>query len=361
MVDPQRADIARITFAVLFIGIFALASIWILSPFLPAFIWAVMIVVSTWPLMLKLEEWTGHRRGLAVLGMSVAILLVFVVPMVLAVSAIADNADTASAWLRGLQGRTLQPPPAWVGDLPLVGGRLEAFWNRFAGSQFPELMARAQPYATDIARWVVKQAGSVGMLIVQILLIVVLSAVLYAGGESWARWLMAFGQRLADRRGEAAVRLAGQAIRGVALGVVLTALLQSALAGLGLVVAGVPFAAPLTAVFFVLCVAQLGIVMFLVMLSAVGWLYNGGEIGWAIGLLIWAVFCSTFDNFLRPVLIQRGADLPFILVFGGVIGGMLSFGPIGLFVGPVVLAVAYTLLDAWVRESSAAAEPYADS
>jgi predicted PurR-regulated permease PerM len=181
-------------------------------------------------------------------------------------------------------------------------------------------------------------------------LIVVLSAVLYAGGEDWARWLRAFGQRLAAERGEASVILAGQAIRGVALGVVVTAIVQSALAGLGLAVAGVPFAAPLTAVMLFLCIAQLGPVMFLLLLGAAGWLYNSGQTGWAIGLLIWAIFVGTMDNFLRPILIKRGADLPFILIFGGVIGGMLSFGPIGLFVGPVILAVAYRLLDAWVME-----------
>jgi predicted PurR-regulated permease PerM len=211
-------------------------------------------------------------------------------------------------------------------------------------------MVRAQPYARDVLRWVVAQAGSLGLLVVQILLIIVLSAVLYAEGESWARWLKAFGYRLAAERGEASVILAGQAIRGVALGVVVTAIVQSALAGIGLMVTGVPFAAPLTAVMLFLCIAQLGPVMFLMLLGAAGWLYDSGQIGWAIALLIWACFVGLLDNFLRPVLIRSGVDLPFILIFGGVIGGMLSFGPIGLFVGPVLLAVAYTLLDAWVSE-----------
>jgi len=350
--DPSRNDLARITLAVLFIGTLTLASFWILRPFLPAFIWAIMVVVATWPLMLKVEASLGGRRGPAVLFMSVAMLLVFFLPMVLAISAIADHADTASDWLRSLEGRELRRPPEWVAGIPLIGPRIAAFRNQFVGSDFPELMARAQPYARDIARWVVTQAGSIGLLLVQILLIVVLSAVLYVDGEAWARWLIAFGRRLAEQRGEAAVILAGQAIRGVALGVVVTAILQSVLAGLGLVVAGVPFAAPLTAVFFVLCVAQLGVVMFVILLTAASWLYNSGQVGWAIALVIWAVFVSLFDNFLRPVLIKLGADLPFMLIFGGVIGGVLSFGPIGLFVGPVVLAVAYTLIDAWVTEQS---------
>jgi predicted PurR-regulated permease PerM len=348
--DPSRNDLARITFAVLFIGGLTLASVWILRPFLPAFIWAIMVVVATWPLMLKVEASLGGRRGLAVLCMSVAMLLVFFVPIVLAINAIADHTDQAAAWLRSMEGSELRPPPEWVAGIPLIGERIATFWNQFAGSEFPELMVRAQPYARGFLRWVVTQAGSLGLLVVQILLIIVLSAVLYAEGEAWARWLVAFGRRLAAERGEASVILAGQAIRGVALGVVVTAIVQAALAGAGLAIAGVPFAAPLTAVMLFLCIAQLGPVMFLMLLGSAGWLYNSGHTGWAIALVIWACFVGTMDNFLRPVLIKRGADLPFILIFGGVIGGILSFGPIGLFVGPVLLAVAYKLLDAWVME-----------
>jgi len=336
----------------MFIGALALASFWILRPFLASFIWAVMVVVATWPLLLKIEALLGNRRALAVVCMSLGMLLLFFVPVVLAINAIVEHADTLSAWLKSLESRQVQPPPQWLAGVPLIGEWSAAAWDRIAGTELPELAARVQPYARDITRWVVTEAGQLGLLMLEILLIVVLAAVLYSGGEHWARWLKNFSHRLAAERGEAAVILAGQAIRGVALGVIVTAIAQSALAGLGLAVTGVPFAAPLTAVMLFLCIAQLGPVMFLMLLGAAGWLYNTGATGWAIGLLIWAIFVGTMDNFLRPALIKRGADLPFILIFAGVIGGMLSFGPIGLFVGPVLLAVAYTLLDAWVMERS---------
>jgi predicted PurR-regulated permease PerM len=351
-VNSARADLARITFAVLFIGALTLASFWILRPFLAAFVWAVMVVVATWPVLIKLEALLGGRRSLAVLCMSAGMFLLFFVPIVLAVDAIVEHTDTASAWLKSLESKQVRPPPDWLAGVPLIGKQSAEAWSRIAGTELPELAARVQPYARSITRWVVTEAGELGLLILEILLIVVLSAVLYAGGEDWARWLKAFAQRLAAERGEAAVTLAGQAIRGVALGVIVTAIVQSVLAGLGLAVAGVPFAAPLTAVILLLCIAQLGPVMFLILMAAAGWLYNSGATGWAIGLVIWAIFVGTMDNFLRPVLIRSGVDLPFILIFGGVIGGLLSFGPIGLFVGPVLLAVAYTLLDAWVMERS---------
>ena len=142
--------------------------------------------------------------------------------------------------------------------------------------------------------------------------------------------------------------LAGQAIRGVAMGVVVTALAQSLLGGIGLAIAGVPLVAVLTSVMFMLCIAQLG--PLLVLLPAVAWLYWSDSTGWGTFLLVWSIFVGTIDNFLRPFLIRQGADLPLLLIFAGVIGGLLSFGLIGIFIGPVVLAVAYTLFDAWISE-----------
>ena len=132
------------------------------------------------------------------------------------------------------------------------------------------------------------------------------------------------------------------------MGVGVTALVQTLLGGLGLAVAGVPMAGLLAAVMLMLCIAQLGPA--LVLFPAVGWLFWTGQSAWGTVLLAWSVVVSTLDNVLRPVLIRRGADLPLLLIFAGVIGGMIGFGLIGIFVGPVVLAVTYTLLEAWIDE-----------
>jgi predicted PurR-regulated permease PerM len=157
------------------------------------------------------------------------------------------------------------------------------------------------------------------------------------------------GQRMAGAQGEGAIVLAAQAIRGVALGVGVTAMIQTALGGLGLAIAGVPFAALLSAVILMFCIAQIGPALML--FPVVGWMYWTGDTGWATFLLVWSTVVSTIDNFIRPFLIRRGADLPLLLIFVGVIGGLLSLGLIGIFVGPVVLAVTYTLLQAWVADS----------
>ncbi|MBP1723126.1 MAG: hypothetical protein H6Q44_831, partial [Deltaproteobacteria bacterium] len=191
------------------------------------------------------------------------------------------------------------------------------------------------------------QAGSVGMMAVQFLLTVVISAILYSKGESAADGVRRFVRRLGGSRGEEAVILAGKAVRGVALGIVVTALAQSVLGGIGLAMAGVPAATLLSAIMFMLCVAQLGAGFVLV--PAVIWLYWGGHNVWGTVLLVVTILVLSMDNFLRPVLIKKGADLPLVLIFTGVIGGLIAFGVIGIFIGPVVLAVTYRLLVAWVE------------
>lgn len=344
--QAQRVDLTRTTLGVLFIGGLALASFWILQPFIPAFVWSVMIVVATWPLLLRVQGRLGRRRAPAVAVMTVAMLLVFVVPLLLAIAVIADHAGDAAAWIAGLASRPVPPVPSWLAGLPLVGERAARAWGELAASGMPELVARIEPYTRDVTRWLVVEAGSIGLVLLQCLLIVILSAVLYSGGESWGGWMTEFGRRLADKRGEEAVTLAGQAIRGVALGVVVTALIQAALGGLGLAIAGVPFPGVLTAIMLVLCIAQIGPI--LILLGGTAWLFASGEQGWGAFMLAWSLTVGIMDNFLRPVLIRRGADLPLLLIFAGVVGGLLSFGLIGLFVGPVVLAVTYTLVDAWV-------------
>lgn len=344
-----RNQLARTTLVVLFIGGLILVSFWIMRPFIAPLIWATMIVVATWPLMRRLQSRLWGRRSPAVAVMVLTLLLVFIAPLTLAIGTIVDHADEIVAWAKRIAVFQLPPPPDWLGTLPLVGERAVALWDYIATAGARELAAQAEPYVGAFTRWFLSEVGSFGVVFAQFLLTLILAAVLYVDGESWARWVLRFGVRLAPVRGVHAVMLAGQAIRGVALGVVVTALVQSVLGGIGLAIAGIPFATVLTAVMFMLCIAQLGPV--LVLIPAVIWLYWSDQSGWGTFLLVWTLFVGTIDNVIRPFLIKQGADLPLLLIFAGVIGGLLSFGLVGIFVGPVVLAVGYTLIDAWVHES----------
>jgi len=352
MSPPQR-DLTRTTLGVLFIGVLIVATLWVLRPFIAPTIWATMIVVSTWPLLRWFEARLWGRRSLAVAVMSLLILMLLVVPLMLAIGTIVRHTDDIVAQAAMLSGFKLPPPPPWVAGLPMVGERAAQLWEQAAAIGSVGLISKLAPYADDIAKWFVSQAGSLGLVFVQFLLTVVLAALMYSGGERAGVAVHRFGRRLAGVYGDNAVTLAGQAIRGVALGVGVTALVQAGLGGIGLAIAGVPFAGLLTAVMLLLCIAQLGPA--LVLVPAVAWVYWSGETSWGTFLLVWSLVVGTMDNFLRPLLIKRGADLPLLLIFGGVIGGLLSFGLIGIFVGPVVLAVAYTLLGEWIKLGEAQA------
>ena len=343
---PRQTELPRIVLGVLFIGGLIVGSFWILEPFLAAFIWAVMIVVPTWPVMLSFQHALGGRRWAAVAVMSVLILAGLFVPLLTALGTLLSHVDDITRWAKEAKTLEIPPPPAWVAGLPFIGERAARLWQDVAVQGVESLSTHVAPYAREVIRWLATKIGTMGALFLQFLLTVVAAAVLYARGEVAADYALRFGARLAGEHGEAAIRLSGQAIRGVALGVVVTALLQALIAGIGLAFAGVPFTALLTAIAFLLAVAQLGAA--LVLVPAIVWLYWIGSPGWGTFLVVIAILTSSVDNIVRPILIKRGADLPLLLIFVGVVGGLIGFGLVGIFVGPVILAVSYTLLRAWL-------------
>ena len=349
MEHDLRRDLTRTVLAVLIIGGLIAASLWIVRPFLAATIWATMIAVTTWPVLRTLQRRLWGKRWLAATVMTAALLLIFVIPLSAAIGTIVANAGEIVDWANRFSDVKLPQPPEFVEKIPIVGEKTANLWREYADKGSEELAEIVRPYASRVATWFVAEVGNFGLVTLQFLLTVVISAILYMIGEDAARWVRRFGRRLAGERGEQVVRLAGLAIRGVALGVVVTAFVQSVLGGIGLAIAGVPFAAVLTALMFMLALAQIGAVP--VLLGGLAWLWWKDETGWFVALLIWTIVVGSLDNILRPVLIKRGADLPLLLIFAGVIGGLFAFGLLGLFVGPVLLAVGYTLLDAWVAEA----------
>jgi len=345
---PPSRDLARITLSVLSIGLLIVVSLWVLQAFLGAAIWATMVVVATWPIMLAVQKRLGGQRWLAVTVMTLAMLLLLVVPLVLAIATIVDHRDDIADGFASIATAKVPPPPDWVEQIPIVGSKIASEWRKLAATAPEDLAASAAPYVRKVLAWFAAQAGTFGLMLLHLLLTIVITAILYSTGETAAKGVRRFGRRLAGDQGENSVILSGQAIRAVALGVVVTAIVQSAAAGIGLAVSGIPYAAVLTAIIFIFCIAQLGPI--LVLVPAVVWLYWSGDSLWGTVLLVWTILVGALDNVLRPILIKRGADLPLLLIFAGVIGGLISFGIIGLFVGPMVLAVTYRLLESWVAE-----------
>ena len=346
---PQ--DLTRITLGVLFIGATLLACFWIVGPFLPAIVWASTLVIATFPLMQRVQQTLWNSRALAVTVMTGVLLLVFVIPFWLAITTILQHAGQIVEFVKGLETFRLPTLPDWIITLPMIGDKLNEGYEGLRDLGLGDIGPQLVPYAGRVTSWFATEVGSLGLVLLQFLLTVVLAGVMYTHGEETAALATRFGRRLAGDRGVAAVVLAGQAIRGVALAVVVTAVAQCVLAGAALGISGVPLASILTAVMFMLCVAQIGPTPVLV--PAVIWLYATGKTGWGTFLLVAMVVVISLDNLLRPVLIKKGADLPILLILAGVIGGLLAFGLVGIFLGPAVLAVSYTLLQTWIVDEDA--------
>jgi predicted PurR-regulated permease PerM len=345
-------ELIRRLAVILGIAATAAVSVWIMAPFLPAILWAGMIALAMWPLLLRLQAVFGGRRWAATSLLTLLLLLGFFIPLLVVIGAIVDHATDAATLARDLSANGLPAPPAWLDGIPLAGHRVAADWRALALLDEPALRARLEPALKVVARWLLGSAGSLLRLFLQVVLTTVITALLYARGEQVAASLRAFFRRVGGEGAEALVLLAGNSVRAVALGVVVTAVVQAVLTGIALALTGVPGATLLGSAALVLCLAQVGPLFILV--AAVAWLYWSQQTTAATALLVASIGLISIDNILKPILITRGANLPLLLVFGGVVGGMFAFGLIGIFIGPVVLAVGWTLVRAWVTEASVA-------
>ena len=328
-----RPDLTRNTFAVLFVCALLVVTGWIVLPFLSASLWAATIVISTWPMLLRVQSKVGGRRGLATTIMVTALLAVVVIPLGLAAAALIGNMDTIVAKASALQTLQLPPPPDWVARIPIRGPKVAAEWQRLAAEGPGSLAAVAAPSGGRLLSWFAARVGGAGGMALQFLLAVILSAVLYMHGETAARGVRKFAARLAGANGERAAVLAASTIRAVAMGVIVTALVQTAIASVGLLVVSMPGAGS----------SHGRGVNALRRSTRTGTRHAAGgrleipqrRFGRRVCSLAFSLVAGTIDNFLRPLLIRRGgASLPLLIIFGGVIGGMIGFGVMGIFVGP---------------------------
>jgi AI-2E family transporter len=219
-------DVTHTTLAVLCIAVLAAASFQVLSPFLTAILWAGIISVTAWPLVLRLDAALGGRRGLTVTIITVAILLLMFVPLVLAIGTIVDHAQDFGEQIRFIQALELPPLPAWVERLPIVGRRAASEWTTLIAMSGDERAAMLAPYLQSALRWMAAEAGSVGAMLLQFLLTAIITAIMLANGETVRNGVASFARRLAGQQGVDAATLAASAVRGVVLGVVGTALIH---------------------------------------------------------------------------------------------------------------------------------------
>jgi predicted PurR-regulated permease PerM len=353
--EVDARDLTRNVLAVLFILGLTAGSLFILRPFLTALVGGTTIAISTWPLLTGLERRWGGRRGLAIASMIALLAIAVLAPLYFGAVATVQSAGALSAWVHDLPNKTLPALPDRLASAPLVGPRLQKAWVELAEGGGEGMRARLSVHTGAILRWLASRVGSLVGMLVQVLLTLGITGLLYARGERVAATLLLFARRLAGPRGEQAARLAALATRGVGLGVVLTPLIQSILAGVGIAAAGVPHVGLLALIVLLSCLAQAGPIPAL--LIPVIWLYARGSVFAATALVAWALVVHISGPIVRPLLIKRGVDLPMVLIISGVIGGVMAFGAVGLFIGPVLLAVATTLLRSWMEDEGTSEMP----
>jgi predicted PurR-regulated permease PerM len=348
--NPRRPafDLARVVLGVAALMLLVGGSLYILRPFLPAIIWGTMIVVATWPILAALQRGFGGRRVPAVALMLLALTVVVILPIYVAVATLSGEAAGIMEFVNSLSAYALPPPPDWLGRVPLAGARITREWQVLSDAGPGSLLTHVQPYATSAARWLITRVSTIGLILLHLFMTLIVCGILYMRGEAASAMMIRLACRIAPATGAQLMSLAALSIRAVALGVIVTALVQAALASVGLWAAGVPYAGVLTALVLILCIAQLG--PLLPLLGAAAWLFAHGNFVTAGVLLVWAAVVATSDNILRPMLIKRGVSLPLVLIIAGVVGGLISFGIVGLFIGPVVLGVTFALMQAWIAQ-----------
>ena len=339
---PSRFDQA-LTLAVL--AMLIIGCYFVLKPFLTALVWAAILCTTTWPLYLRLHARLDRRDALAALAMVLLLSLLMLAPFLVVGATIADNAERMATWGRQLLEAGPPEAPAWVAHLPVIGATVADYWNSMAHDTAQMLSVLSQ-YVEPLRKFAVASGASVLGAVLQLALSIFIAWFMFRDGHLIVARMQAVAQRIAGARGVHLASVATTTVRGVVLGILGTALVQGVVAAIGFWIAGIGAAPLLGLLTFILSPVPVGPP--LVWVPAGLWLINDGQTGWGIFVLLWGTFAvSTIDNVIKPLIISRGSVLPFMFVLLGVLGGAAAFGFIGVFLGPVLLAVGYALLMEW--------------
>ncbi len=331
----------RVLAGALLVGL-ALGCAVVLLPFLSALLWGAILVFTTWPLFTWLRTHTkiGSRAAAGVMVLLTTVLIVL--PIALAVPAGADDANALRRSFEAALAAGLPGAPAWLYAVPLMGPTLAEYWNQWA-ADLSVMVNFFSPYFGMLAENGLKVLLGVASGLVQFIIAIVVAFFFWASGDTLTVYLRRIARRIAGDRAQRLVDVTGATVRGTVYGILGTAIVQGLLTTLGLYVAGVPRPLLLGLVAGLLSVLPIGAPV--VWIPSSLWLLSSGHSGWGIFLACYGLFIiSGSDNVIRPYFIARGAQLPFLLTILGVLGGALAFGLLGIFLGPVLLGVGFTLV-----------------
>jgi predicted PurR-regulated permease PerM len=331
------------------LGLLAFLIYWsfvLLQPFIPVLAWAVVLAVALYPAFDWLSAHIGYRPRIAAFVITIAVLAVFLGPATWLGIGLVDGLRNISDQLTS--GNIAIPsPPESVRDWPLIGAPLHDVWRK-ASENLAALLRELAPHLKPLAGPILAIAGSAGTGTLKFLASVVIAGFLLRPGPQLVATTRSMLTRIVPERSADFLALAGATIRTVVQGVIGVAVLQSLLAGIGLKIAGVPHAGVLAFAVLVLAIVQIGSAP--VLLPVIIWTWMVKDVGSAVLITIYLVLVGLADNALKPLLMGRGLSTPVLVIFMGVLGGTLAHGIVGLFVGPIILAVAWELLMAWGRD-----------
>ena len=317
----------------------------VMRPFVSALLWAVVLCFASWPVYEKLLRWLGNRRTLVATLMTLAMILIILLPFVIVGSSLAENIKDFTAAVRSQIEKGPPEPPAWLAKIPVVGQKTADQWQALAHDT-AKLWTELRRFIEPVSSWLLKAGFGLGRGLLGLALSIFIAFFLFRDGGVLAERLRNTVNRIGGDRGRRLLTVAGNTVRGVVYGILGTALAQAIMAGIGFLIAGVPGVGLLALLtFFSSIVPVFG--TGLVWIPAAIWLFHQGSVGWGIFMLVWGVGVASLDNIVKPLLISQGSDMPFILIFFGVVGGALTFGFIGVFLGPTLLAVGFRIAEEW--------------
>jgi predicted PurR-regulated permease PerM len=351
--DRRHAYIGHAVEASIHIGLLvllAVACLGIMAPFLGIIAWGIIIAIAAHPGQKKLQAILHGRAGLSSIVLTLAILVCLIVPFVLLAGTLVEGLQNLAAQLKD-GTLSIPPPPDNVKTWPLVGVPLSDKWTA-AATNFTSTLQTFAPQLKSIVPRLLAASAGIGLTVLQFVLSIVVAGFLLANARAGGVAARSLAIRIFNENGPEFERLASSTIQSVTTGIFGVALIQAVLAGLGFLFVGLPAAGLWALVFLIAAILQVGA---LVLLPVVIYAFTIVSTTSAVAFLAWCILIALLDNVLKPVLLGRGARVPFWVVFLGAIGGFVSMGMIGLFVGAIVLSVGYKLFLAWLDEGRVAA------
>jgi len=335
---------------IILVVLLALGCVLILRPFVAAILFAAVICITTWPFYMWVLQRLGNRPNLSALAMTLLLSLVVLLPMGVLATSLAEVVPELTEKISEFIEHVPETSPTWVGRLPLVGDYVGTYLQKLAGSR-EELNKVARQFYEPTRNALFKTVALAGEGLLQLVLVLFIAFFFYRDGRTMVERLQAGSRKLAGELGIQMMALTRSTIMGVMIGIVGTAAAQAIVALFGFLLAGVPGAMLLAAATFFLSMIPIGPP--LIWGGAAFWLFDQGQTGWAIFMLVWGLLAiSSVDNFVKPMLISRTSSLPILLIALGVFGGVLAFGFVGIFLGPTLLALALVLTDRWTASTA---------